>query len=130
MCASATANESSYRLSQLVAVRMHWEPISQSIVIPRVEFHETTWGDILRELERLSAQHDPNRKGIRIFVPDRFKPAFTEIAARPYTVKLGPNISLGSVFTEMPPPDWLFFPISAREVVVVPQSAINQDLPK
>ncbi|MEQ1853692.1 MAG: hypothetical protein ABMA01_19120 [Chthoniobacteraceae bacterium] len=127
-CAIAFGAEPTYRLSQLRALRS--QSAARTILIPKIEFREALWSDILRELERLSLQHDPTKKGVRIFVPDRFKADFASIAATRYTVQLGPSITLDSAFTEMPPPGWLYYPTSAREVAVIPQSAVIEDLTK
>ncbi len=122
------ADEPAFRLSRLRDARL--QSVTRTVVIPKIEFREALWSDILRELGRLSLQHDPTKQGVRIFVPDRFKADFARIANSRYTVQLGPNITLHSVFGEMPPPGWLYYPISAREVTVIPRSAVIQDLSK
>jgi len=110
--------------------QLHSQSAAKTILIPKIEFREAVWSDILRELERLSLQHDPTKMGMRIFVPDRFKADFASIAISRYSVQLGPSITLDSAFGEMPPPGWLYYPASAREVAVIPQSALIQDLTK
>lgn len=128
--ATACGDDTVYRMSHVVQTRSEWEPVARAIVIPKIEFRDTPWIDILRGLEQFSLQHDPSKKGVHIYVPDRFKAAFAATAKTRFSIQLGPQISLASAYIEMPPPDWTYFPISAREVAVIPQSAVVMDLPK
>ena len=127
-CAVTFAEEPAYRLSHHKEMRS--ASVAQAIVIPKIAFRDARWSDILRELERLSVLHDPSKKGVRFFVPDRFKTAFASIAKSRFTAEVKANSTLIAVFDEVRPPYWMFYPTSAREVALIPVWAVIDDLPE
>ncbi len=127
LCSVVAAAEPVYRASQLRDIQPQWEQTAKSIFFPVVEFRAVPWRDVLPELERLTMQHDPAKKGIRLFVPDAFKADFARIADTPFGIHLD-RVSIGTVFIEMPPLGWVYWPVSAREVAVIPESAVLNDL--
>jgi hypothetical protein len=130
LAVGALAAEPSYRNSQLEKIFPEWKQVGGAINISKIEFRETPWSDIVRGIERLSREHDPKRQGIRITVPERFKGDFAKISADKFTIRLGPNVNIDTIFLELGPVGWCYFPISAREVALIPQSAVIQDFQK
>ena len=122
---SALARE--YRYSHYNELGDSIEPV-YSILIPRFEVREQSIKDCLGIIERLAKENDPTKKGISIYIPQEFKEEFSSHSEIRFTLMLGPNIPLISLFAEFGPIPWIFFPVTSREFAYIPYSAVIQDI--
>ena len=122
---SAIARE--YRYSHYNELGASIEPV-YSILILRFEVREQSIKVCLEIIEQLAKENDPTKKGISIYIPQEFKEEFSSHSQIRFTLMLGPNIPLISLFTEFGPIPWIFFPVTSREFAYIPYSAVIQDI--
>ena len=124
---SRAGDASDYRTSHLAAINDSWAAVAEKITIKKFRIKKIKWNDILPLIERMSKEGDTTGKGLHIFVPKEFKKRFEEIGDSEWTLDLADNLNIQQIFIEAPPPGWYYYPVTPREIAVIPFSELIQD---
>jgi len=127
MCRADETPQYSFRASKAYAD--DWVDVAKNITISRFRFQDTSWSEILAYIEKASKEGDTEGKGVEIFIPKEFEAEFVSVANSTLTMQLADNLNIMTVFIEVPPPEWLYFPTAPRKIAVIPQRALIRYLP-
>lgn len=126
--AQAEQSPTEYRSSHLARIAEDYVNVAKHITISEFRLKDMKWKDILPLIERRARQGDTAGRGLRIYVPAKFQKRWDQIAEVEWTISLADNLNVLQIFVESPPPGWYYYPVTPREIAVIPYSELKQDV--